>query len=146
MTRPERPPKTGPYTKVNAYSRRPAIEQILAVVFFLAILTLHSRFIAPLIIEVIKHAVLIFMLSIHYALILLLSYDYIYLTFVDPVDPLVDKSAKVERQPPEDIKKCMICNCSVFLKSYHCMRCNRCTLNFDHHCKYLNNCVGSQNY
>ncbi len=118
----------------------------MAVLFFLIILVLHSIFIVPPIVAVIKHAVLIFLLSLHYAFILLIGYDYIYLTCKDPVDPLVNKSAEIDRQLPEEIKKCIICNCSVFLKSYHCMRCNRCTLNFDHHCKYLNNCVGGRNY
>lgn len=95
---------------------------------------------------VINHAVLIFLLALHYALFALIVFDYIYLTAKDPVDSLVNKTADVTRQLPTQIKKCMICNCSVFLKSYHCMRCNRCTQNFDHHCKYLNNCVGGKNY
>jgi len=119
---------------------------VVSVVVFLIILALHSIFIVPPIVAVIKHAVLIFLLGLHYALILLLIYDYAYLTFKDPVDSLVSKQANPDLQPAHEVKKCMICNCNVFLKSYHCMRCNRCTENFDHHCKYLNNCVGGKNY
>lgn len=90
----ERAPKEGPYRKVNAYSHPPSMEQIIAVVSYLVVLVLHSVFITPPIVSVIRHPLLIFMLALHYALVLVIAYDYICLTVKDPIDPLITGEMK----------------------------------------------------
>lgn len=110
------------------------------------LIVLHSVFIVPPIVAVIKHAVLIFLLSLHYCLLLIVSIDYLILTIKDPVDSLVEGSTIESLQNPQELRYCEECAHSKFIKSYHCRCCNRCTENFDHHCRYLNNCVGGKNY
>lgn len=56
-------------------------------------LILHSIFIVPPIVAVSKHAVLVFLLALHYWFILMIGYDYAVLTVRDPVDSLVEGSA-----------------------------------------------------
>jgi hypothetical protein len=61
---------------------------VLTLILFIAQLTLHSVFIVP-VLDDIGHAVLWVLLSFHYVLLLVMAYDYLYLTVTDPVDPLV---------------------------------------------------------
>lgn len=60
---------------------------------FLIVLILHSIFIVPPIVAVIKNAILIFFWTLHYMFILMIGYDYANLTVKDPVDSLIDKTA-----------------------------------------------------
>lgn len=92
------------------------------------------------------HAVLWVLVGIQYAMLLLIVYDYCYLTLEDPVDELVVNEELVAKFSVFEVRTCPICDKQVKKNSYHCMRCNRCTEEFDHHCKFLNNCIGSKNY
>ncbi len=80
--------KTEPYKKVNAYTQKPSPEQILTAILFILQLAGHSVFIVPTV-KTISNAVLWSMLGFHYALLLVIGYDYIYITTKDPVDRLI---------------------------------------------------------
>ena len=91
------------------------------------ILILHSIFIAPPILEVIEHPILVFMLGLNYFLLVIIIYDYLILTIKDPVDSIVGGMMDHNTCKLEELKKCLVCNSNVLQHSYHCMRCNRCT-------------------
>ena len=81
----------------------------------------------PPIVAVSKHAVLIFLLALHYLFILMIGYDYVVLTVGDPVDSLVEESVEEGMQKIEDLRYCVDCHKNRFSRSYHCKICQRCT-------------------
>jgi hypothetical protein len=80
--------KSGPYEKVNAYTQKPVFEQILTLLIFIIQLTLHSVFIVPLVPRI-SSSILWIMLGFHYATLIMIAYDYLYLTTKDPVDRMI---------------------------------------------------------
>lgn len=112
---------------------------------FIAQLSGHSIFIVPILLKI-NHSILWILLGFHYALLLVIIYDYIYLTTKDPVDKLIINENELVKYTMSELKFCLICDSQVHKNSHHCMKCNRCTSDFDHHCKFLNNCIGGRNY
>ena len=84
------------------------------------------------------------LVGVTYTLLVLMFYDYCYLTCTDPVDYLI-LGVKKGYSDLERVT-CTECQRVVHRESYHCHSCGRCTEYFDHHCKYLNNCIGGKNY
>jgi hypothetical protein len=80
--------RTGPYEKVNSYTQSPSMEQVITLLLFIAQLAGHSVFIVPTLAGI-GDPILWTLLGFHYVLLLVIGYDYIYLTTKDPVDKLV---------------------------------------------------------
>jgi hypothetical protein len=80
--------KSGPYEKVNAYTQKPVFEQILTLFIFIMQLVGQSVFIVPLL-PGISSSILWIMLGFHYATLIMIGYDYVYLTTKDPVDRMI---------------------------------------------------------
>lgn len=118
--------RTEPYKKVNAYTQTPSFEQILTLILFIAQLAGHSLFIVTTL-KSINNVVLWSMLGFHYSLLLVIFYDYIYITTKDPVDRIIVNEQLAAKYSSLDVKMCLICNCQVHKNSHHCMKCNRCT-------------------
>jgi hypothetical protein len=57
-------------------------------ILFITQLILHSVFVVPTL-DDIKHVILWILLGFTYGMLLVIIYDFIYLTTTDPVDPLV---------------------------------------------------------
>ena len=144
-SRAPRDRKEGDYELTNAYTQPVACEQVLTLVLFLGQLALHSVFAIPAIIDH-GHPVLWDLAGIQHGLLIVIIYDYCYLTMTDPVDELILSPETASQYGVFEVRMCPICDRQVRKTSYHCMRCNRCTDDFDHHCKFLNNCIGSKNY
>eukprot|EP00742_Colponemidia_sp_Colp-10_P002763 GILJ01002953.1.p1 GENE.GILJ01002953.1~~GILJ01002953.1.p1 ORF type:complete len:543 (+),score=93.68 GILJ01002953.1:173-1630(+) len=73
----------------------------------------------------------------------------VYVTRVDPIDPMVlqeKKTPTTVTEANEDIHYCYLCSSHVGKQSKHCRLCDKCVHVFDHHCKWLNTCVGQINY
>jgi palmitoyltransferase ZDHHC1/11 len=137
--------KSGPYQTTNAYTTPYSCEQVVTLILFIIQLILYCVFVIPPL-DDISNAILWVMLGVTFAVLLVIAYDYIYLTVADPVDPLVSGEEISRRFAVEDLTFCVICDRQVQVNSHHCFRCDRCTEDFDHHCKFLNNCIGGQNY
>ena len=76
------------YNKTNSYTQKASYEQIFTVVIFAVITILHAVFVssaAPAIQSSILWVIIVFT----YGVLILLGYDYCYLTCGDPVDDLV---------------------------------------------------------
>jgi len=73
------------YKKVNGCTQSPSIFQILSLALMVAILVLQAILIKS--ITDISNAILNFLLGFSYALLLLVTYDYLMLLNIDPVDP-----------------------------------------------------------
>ena len=131
------------YSKTNAYTQRASFEQVLTIILFVVITALFSTFVTSAAVAI-GSEILWTLVGLTYALLLLICYDYCFLTCSDPVDDLI---LKIKREHQEgDLLFCRDCNSQVHSKSHHCRKCNRCSEHFDHHCKYLNNCIGGKNY
>ena len=78
------------YTKVNAYSHKPAVEQILAMAIFVTIVALHAVFITTNA-ATLQSPYLWTIVAVSYGLLVLMAYDYVFITCNDPVDDLVLK-------------------------------------------------------
>jgi hypothetical protein len=88
MHREPRQAKQSPYSKVNAYNQPLDFWQIALIVVFVVIITIHSVFIiSPIVAS--NHPLLWVMLGLHYVAIIIMAYDYLFITFTDPVDLLV---------------------------------------------------------
>ncbi len=111
---------------MNAYTQPASCEQIFTIAIFLAQLIGHSIFIVPTL-PGISNSILWTMLGLHYVLLLVIIYDYIYLTIKDPVDRLILNEDLAGGFPLSELKLCIICDKQVNKQSYHCMKCNRCT-------------------
>lgn len=76
------------YRKVNAYTRKPSYEQLLTLLLFSTVIVLHSVFVVP---AIAKQAspILWVLLGSSYLILLLVAYDYCYITCTDPVDSLL---------------------------------------------------------
>ena len=80
----------------------------------------------------------IFLVSLHFVLIILVGH----LTLFTPaVIPRI-----IELGSEQGVLYCQTCEVYVSWGTKHCQTCNRCIENFDHHCRWLNNCIGSRNY
>lgn len=131
------------YRKTNAYTQKASFEQIFTVSLFVIITILHAVFITSAA-GSINSSILWVLVGFTYGLLVLIGYDYCYLTCMDPADDLLLKIKRHYKN--SELMFCRDCNSEVHFKSYHCNRCNRCVEYFDHHCKYLNNCIGGKNY
>lgn len=80
--------KSGPYQKTNAYTTPFSCEQVVTLVFFIVQLVLYCVFVIPPL-DDIGHAILWVLLALTFLVLLIIAYDYIFLTVEDPVDPLV---------------------------------------------------------
>lgn len=76
------------YKKVNAYSQKPCLHQILTLIAFILHLILHSIWVVPPIVEI-HDSILFILLAIFYLMLTLIVIDYLIITTSDPVDPLV---------------------------------------------------------
>jgi len=89
----DRPHVPQVYYKVNAYTHKPAFEQILAILIFVTIVVLHSVFITSAT-AALQSPILWVIIAATYGLLVTIIYDYIYITCEDPVDDLILKVPK----------------------------------------------------
>lgn len=78
------------YQPTTAYTQPPVLEQILVVVLFLITEALHSLFVTSAAV-VLNSSIMWTLVGVTYCLILLMVYDYLFLTCTDPVDDLILK-------------------------------------------------------
>ena len=79
------------YSKTNAYTQRPSIEQILTVFLFVVHFAMHCIFLIRPIVEI-NHPVLYVSWVLFYCLLVVMAVDYCIITCGDPVDlALVDE-------------------------------------------------------
>lgn len=124
--RPPLLPREGPYTKVNAYTSKPSLEQIFTFILAILILILHSIFNVKAIITI-NQPILFVMLALDYFLVLSLIYTYYKVTTFDPVDTFITNPQLSKSDKGNRIHYCSLCRSDIHEKSYHCKRCNRCT-------------------
>ena len=104
-----------PYVTVNGCTHSPSKEQIITIILYTLILVLHSIFIVPLIVNVHNNDVddrteiLIILLVLSYITLIIVIYDYIWITVHDPVDRLVLNQELVIKYNPRFIRTCDSC-------------------------------------
>ena len=136
------------YTPVHGCNKGPCKQQVITILIFIAQLALHSVFVVPGIFDVndkLQKDILIIILAFFYALLLLICYDYLWISCHDPADRILFYPDRMQGYALEELDDCSQCG-KKQITSYHCNRCGRCTEDFDHHCKFLNSCIGGLNY
>lgn len=83
----------------NAYTTPFSCEQIATFLIFLTQLILYCVFVVPTL-DDIRQAILWVLLSFTFGLLLVIAYDYIFLTVTDPVDRLVTNEELVHLYRP----------------------------------------------
>lgn len=131
-----------PYNETNGCSQKLSCGQVFALIFFLAIETVHLVLIRVIVdMDIIIAYV---MMGLAFLSLVFVAIDYVYLICFDPADPrLADPDLAKEG---EELQLCVECDRNVLKNSYHCRACQRCVEGFDHHCVFLNNCIGKRNY
>lgn len=76
------------YKPVNAYTHKPALEQILAILLFATIVSMHAVFITSAT-ATLQSPILWVLVGVTYGFLAAIAYDYIYITCKDPVDDLL---------------------------------------------------------
>jgi hypothetical protein len=108
---------------VNAYTHKPAFEQIFAIIVMIVIVAMHAVFITSAT-ATLQSSILWVLVAVSYGLLVIIIYDYIFLTCTDPVDDLI---LKIEKNYKEsDLLLCVDCGATVHCRSHHCMTCLRC--------------------
>ena len=132
------------YSSKNACTQKPSALSIITFILYLVQVALHSVYIVPGVIKI-NHPILWVFLGVHYACLMFVMHDYVWIMVHDPVDRLVLDPDLIENFEYYQLEDCHICGKRI-KGSHHCSTCGRCTEDFDHHCKFLNNCIGKHNY
>ncbi len=96
------------YQTKNACSRKPAFKCILTIVLYLALVVLHFVYIFPAIIsgKVSPFPILYIMLAFHFALLIAILYNYLWILVHDPVDRIVYDAQLAEKIEPSMLTFC----------------------------------------
>jgi hypothetical protein len=110
-----------PYQTINSFSKRPSLLCILSIILYITLIGLHFVYILPAIIsgKITYVPILYVLLGLHYLLILVILYDYIWILVHDPVDTLVCDPQLIEKIDPEKLTLCTVCGRRL-LGSHHC--------------------------
>ena len=77
-----------PYSSKNACTQKPSALSIVTFLLYLVQLVLHSVYIVPGVVKI-DHPILWVFLGVHYACLMFVIYDYVWIMAHDPVDRLV---------------------------------------------------------
>ena len=80
------------YTTINACTHPPSKEQIITIIIYIIQLTLHSIFVLPGLISMNydpHKSILYFLLVLFYVLLVLIIYDFVWISVHDPVDRII---------------------------------------------------------
>ena len=131
------------YEKVNTFSQRVEISQIIAYCLVIAQLIIFLAGVQTNYVSLTYRIVMNLFILTAFCVMVLAA---VKVSLIDPVDSILLEYRNGDQQKVismlDHCLYCDTCNSYVQNTSKHCRLCNRCVDKFDHHCKWVNNCIG----